>query len=103
MWVAGTGSYEAQLREMAEDTANVRFLGHKNETELRGLYQGAIAAIIPSIAYEMAPLVTLEAFMQQTPVIVRNLGGMPEPVQETGGAFIYNTDEECSRQWINYT
>jgi glycosyltransferase involved in cell wall biosynthesis len=94
LWVAGTGSYEMQLRQMAEGTSNIRFLGHKNETELRVLYDGAMAIIIPSITYEMAPLVTLEAFRQQTPVIVRNLGGMPEPVQETGGGFIYNTDEE---------
>ena len=94
LWVAGTGSYESQLRQMAEGTSNIRFLGHKNETELRGLYQGAMAAIIPSIAYEMAPLVTLEAFRQQTPVIVRNLGGTPEPIQESGGGFTYDTDEE---------
>ena len=36
----------------------------------------------------------LEAFRQQTPVIVRNLGGMPELIHESGGGFVYDTDHE---------
>jgi glycosyltransferase involved in cell wall biosynthesis len=39
-------------------------------------------------------VVILEALSERAPVIVRNLGGMPEIVQESGGGLIYNTDEE---------
>jgi glycosyltransferase involved in cell wall biosynthesis len=35
---------------------------------------------VPSLSFEVFALVILEAFMQQTPVIVRNIGGMPEIV-----------------------
>jgi glycosyltransferase involved in cell wall biosynthesis len=38
--------------------------------------------------------VIVEAFIQQTPAIVRNLGGMPEIIAESGGGFAYNSDEE---------
>jgi glycosyltransferase involved in cell wall biosynthesis len=31
--------------------------------------------------------------MQQTPVIVRNIGGMPEIIQESGG-FAYDADQQ---------
>jgi glycosyltransferase involved in cell wall biosynthesis len=38
--------------------------------------------------------VIIEAFRQQTPAIVRNLGGMPEVIAESGGGFVYDTEEE---------
>jgi glycosyltransferase involved in cell wall biosynthesis len=44
--------------------------------------------------YEIFPLVTIEAFRQKTPVIVRNLGGLPEIVTESGGGFVYDSDQE---------
>jgi glycosyltransferase involved in cell wall biosynthesis len=92
--VAGSGSYEARLRSMADGIPNIRFLGRQEAAELDELYRGAVAVIVPSIAYEAFPLVTLEAFRQQTPAIVRNLGGMPEAVQQSGAGFVYRTDEE---------
>jgi glycosyltransferase involved in cell wall biosynthesis len=36
----------------------------------------------------------MEALSLQTPVIVRNLGGMPEVVEESGAGFIYDTTDE---------
>jgi glycosyltransferase involved in cell wall biosynthesis len=49
---------------------------------------------MPSVCYEVFPLVVLEAFSQQTPVIVRNLGGMAEVVEESGGGLTWESDEE---------
>jgi glycosyltransferase involved in cell wall biosynthesis len=92
--VAGEGSYGTRLRKLAEGSSNIRFLGRLDATELDRLYRGAVAVIVPSIAYDASPLVTLEAFRQKTPAIVRNLGGMPEAVQQSGGGFVYRTDEE---------
>jgi glycosyltransferase involved in cell wall biosynthesis len=92
--VAGTGRYEPHLRQMARGNENVRFLSHVAREELSSLYRDAVAVILPSIAWEVSPLVVLEAFQQQTPVIARDLGGMPEYVEESGGGFIYGTDEE---------
>ncbi len=92
--IAGTGNYESVLRGLAHSTDNVRFLGHLSRQQLQQLYRGALAVIVPSICYEAAPLVTLEAFGQGAPVIVRNLGGMPEIVNESGGGVVYNTEKE---------
>jgi len=39
-------------------------------------------------------LVIFEAFSQKTPVIGRNLGGIPETIQEGEGGFVYDTEEE---------
>jgi glycosyltransferase involved in cell wall biosynthesis len=92
--VAGMGNYESTLRRMAEDSDNVRFLGHVSGQQLQSLYRRSVALIVPSICYDAAPLVAIEAFRERTPAVVRNLGGMPEIVQESGGGFIYDTEEQ---------
>jgi glycosyltransferase involved in cell wall biosynthesis len=92
--IAGTGTYEPRLRQLADGISNIQFLDYQEDRELQTLYRRAVALIVPSICYDASPLVTPEAFRQQTPVIVRNLGGMPQAIQESGGGFVYNTDEE---------
>ena len=82
--IAGSGADEHRLRRAARG-GNVHFLGHVPHTHLGRLYRQALALIVPSLCFEIFPLVILEAFQQKTPVIVRNLGGMPESVAESGG------------------
>ncbi len=92
--VAGTGRYEPQLRQLASGDANIRFLGHVSGARLQQLYRNAVAVIIPSITYEVGTLVMFEALSHGTPLIVRNLGGLPEHVTESGGGLVYDTDEQ---------
>jgi glycosyltransferase involved in cell wall biosynthesis len=94
LWVAGTGNYEPHLRRLAGGSASIRFLGYRSGEELNALYRNAVAAIVPSLYYENFPLVTIEAFRQRTPVIVRNLGGLPEIVTDSGGGFVFDSDQE---------
>ena len=97
LWIAGTGDYEPQLRALAEGMPRVRFLGFLAEDRLRLLYRDAIAAVIPSICYEVFPLVVLEAFREGTPIIARELGPFPEIVRASDGGLLYNTPEEFDR------
>ena len=92
--IAGTGSYEAFLRKSTNGMDNIRFLGHLSEQQLRILYRQAVALLVPSLCIEIFALVILEAFREKTPVIVRNLGGMPEIIRESGGGFVYDTEDE---------
>jgi glycosyltransferase involved in cell wall biosynthesis len=92
--IAGTGNYESQLRELAQGSPNIHFLGYQSGQQLQILYRQAVAVIVPSLCAEVFPLVILEAFREKTPVIARNLGGMPEMLQESGGGFTYDTEEE---------
>lgn len=39
-------------------------------------------------------MIILESFARKTPVIVRDLGALPEVVQESGGGLIFNSEEE---------
>ena len=94
LWIVGVGEYEPVLRRMAQESPNIKFLGYQSGEQLRIFYQQAVATIVPSLWYEVFGLVILEAFANGTPVIVRNRGGMPKIIKESGGGFIFDTEEE---------
>jgi glycosyltransferase involved in cell wall biosynthesis len=94
LWIAGAGTEEKRLRQLAAGGDNIRFLGRVDTSHLAALYRDAVAVIVPSLCYEVFSLVPIEAMQQGTPVIVRNLGAMPEVVQESGAGLVYNTEEE---------
>jgi glycosyltransferase involved in cell wall biosynthesis len=78
---------------MGQGLNHVHFLGRVDHDQLQELYRGTIAVIVPSLCYETFGLVALEAFTVGTPVIVHNLGALPEIVQ-TGGGLVYQNDRE---------
>lgn len=89
--IAGAGNYESELRGLAAGMSNVVFLGALQQAQLRALYRHAIAVIVPSICYEVFGIIILEAYMQRTPVIVNDLGGLKEVVEESEGGFAYRS------------
>jgi glycosyltransferase involved in cell wall biosynthesis len=100
LWIAGTGNYEDELRALSQGSSNIRFLGFQSGRELQELYRRAIAVIVPSLNYEVAPpLVVMEGFRQQTPALVMNLGSMPGIIEDSGGAgFVYNNLDDLERR-----
>ena len=92
--IAGDGIYEAELRRLAEGLPHVHFLGRQHPAELRRLYRGAIALLVPGLVYETFGFITLEALGQSTPVIARNLGAVAEVVRDTGGGLTFTTEDE---------
>ncbi len=96
--VAGTGSYAAELRARAAANPRIRFLGPLPQRELGALYYHALACIVPSVTYETFGMITIEAFARKTPAIVRDLGALPEVIEDSGGGFVYRTDDEL----LNY-
>lgn len=92
--VAGTGNYEVELRAMAASNPRIRFLGPMSQRQLGALYHHALACILPSITYETFGMISIEAFARKTPVIVRDLGALPEAVEDSGGGFVYRNEEE---------
>lgn len=92
--VAGTGDFETELRRQAAGAENIVFLGSLQQAELRPLYRNAIAAIVPSICYEVFGIIILEAFREGTPVIVRHRAGLREVVEESGGGLTFDSQNE---------
>jgi glycosyltransferase involved in cell wall biosynthesis len=92
--VAGTGAERDALQAQARGNARISFKGPLPQRDLDRYYRHAVAVIVPSLTYETFGIIIIEAFARRTPVIVRDLGALPEVVQESGGGFIYQTDEE---------
>ncbi len=94
LWIAGTGNDEPRLRQLADGRVGVRFLGQQTPDQLRGLYRRARAVVLPSVCYEVLPMVVLEAFREGTPIIARHLGPFPEIVAQSQGGLLFKTPEE---------
>jgi glycosyltransferase involved in cell wall biosynthesis len=92
--IAGTGNYEPQLRTMAAENPRIKFLGPLAQRELGALYYHALACIVPSVTYETFGMTSVEAFARKTPAIVRDLGALPEVIEDSGGGLVYRTDDE---------
>ncbi len=92
--IAGAGSYEPQLRLLAGNSGNIKFLGWVPQSRLAPLYSGATALLVPSICYEVFGLTVVEAFAHGTPAIVSALGSLQELVNESEAGFVYRNAAE---------
>jgi len=92
--IAGEGTYGETLARLAGDAPNIKFLGLIHFDRLQHLYRNAIALIVPSICYEVFGIIIIESFSMKTPVIVNNLGPMPEIIEESGGGFVYSNEQD---------
>jgi glycosyltransferase involved in cell wall biosynthesis len=95
--IAGAGEYEQTLKGLAAGSDNIVFLGKLNQERLTEFYRSALAVIVPSICYETFGIIIIEAFAMKTPVIVNNLGALPEVVEDSGGGIVYNNDVELKK------
>jgi glycosyltransferase involved in cell wall biosynthesis len=51
--IAGAGSYEPRLRQLAERSGNIGFLGYLSQEQPQALYRQAVALIVPSVFFEV--------------------------------------------------
>jgi glycosyltransferase involved in cell wall biosynthesis len=90
--IAGDGSESAALRDAAAGCDRIRFLGSVPRARLTCLFAHALAVLVPSLGYEVFPLVVLEALAQGTPVVARDLGSLAEIVRGSGGGLLFGDD-----------
>lgn len=84
--VAGTGPLEGELRIQAAGDENVRFLGFLTPAQVLTAMREAHVIAVPSIWYENAPLVVLEALAAGRVVAASDIGGIPEYLVDVPGA-----------------
>lgn len=78
-------SYAQQLDALVSELSledRVSFLGFARGDKLKQTIQGAIAIVLPAVWYENMPNAILEAYAYGKPVIVSNIGSLPEMVEE---------------------
>ena len=84
--IVGTGPEAARLRALAP--AEVEFLGHVADTELRALYRGCRAVLMPGV--EDAGIVPLEALACGRPAVVFGEGGGAESVEHGRTGLLFH-------------
>jgi glycosyltransferase involved in cell wall biosynthesis len=87
--IAGDGDYAEELKQLAAGSERIHFLGRLTPAELRAVYARAVALLVPSITFETFGQVIIEAYAARTPVIVHDLGPLPEIIAQSGGGLVY--------------
>lgn len=91
--VAGTGSLEGEARALASELRNVTVLGRVDHGRVGAILSSAAALVVPSVGYEVGPVVAIEAFAHGTAVVGRRLGGLAEHLA-VAGALTFERDDE---------
>jgi glycosyltransferase involved in cell wall biosynthesis len=92
--VIGDGPEATGLRALAAtlNLTNTRFLGWRPREELERLMAAARYVAIPSVWHENAPIVALEALAAARPLLVSEMGGLPELVANGSGVLFRSGD-----------
>jgi glycosyltransferase involved in cell wall biosynthesis len=93
--IVGDGSYRKNLESLACSATNVKFVGLVHPAEVETYYRQAIAVLVPSLCYEVFPLIPAESMINGTPVISRRIGALTEVIDESGGGFTFTSQDEC--------
>ncbi len=92
--------YVKKLKESAEGSA-VEFMGPFDNRDIPEVLADIDVLVVPSVWFENSPLTIHEAYLSHTPVIVSNLGGMAELVEDGLSGFVFETgNSEALREKI---
>jgi glycosyltransferase involved in cell wall biosynthesis len=91
--LCGDGPLRKALEEEASRTrVRIHFTGHLARPALDKVVSRATAAVLPSESPENAPYTVVEAMAMGIPVVVSNMGGLPELAGMGGGVVFPATD-----------
>ncbi len=83
---SGNGSYrDSILKEIKENnlSANIEFIGHKDNKEILGLMKEVNLVVVPEQWYsEFGPVILIEAKLSAKPVVASRIGSIPEYVRD---------------------
>lgn len=98
--ILGTGPIEEELHEYVKSNniSNVEFKGFQQGETLTNYIRNARCVVLPSEWYENGPYSAMEAMALGKPLIVSDLGGLPELVEDTKNGYIYKKSEELKEK-----
>ncbi|MCJ7443251.1 MAG: glycosyltransferase family 4 protein [Methanotrichaceae archaeon] len=88
--IVGGGDYKNDLERLATNDERIKFYGVMPNSELPFLYGMSDVTVVPSIGFEIAPVVITESFRAGTPVIASRIGGIPEMVEEGHNGLLFS-------------
>ena len=96
--IVGTGPLLAEIAEIIKmnNLSNIQLLGYKSGEELKELIRNSSYILVPSEWYENNPMTVIECYSYGKPVIVSEIGGLPEIVVngKTGYTFVMGDEND---------
>lgn len=84
--IAGEGSLSEELLKQCHNV-NIDYLGSLSRAEVKKFLQSIDCLVVPSLCYENAPTVIVEAFSYGVSVIASDLGGIREMISNSEYRF----------------
>lgn len=85
--------YLNTLLSISRKDKRIRFNGYIDENERDEVLRNSDALVIPSIWYETGPLILLEAFNADLPVIGSGIGGIAEKIEDKKTGLLFNVSD----------
>lgn len=98
--ILGTGPQEAELKEQAKGWENIEFKGFQTGDALTAYVRNSRCVVLPSEWYENGPYSAMEAMAMGKPLIVSNMGGLPELVEDGVNGYIYEKTADALAECI---
>ena len=93
LYIVGTGPYEDYLKNLVSELNcqnQIKFFGYKTGEELKNIIFNSKVVVLPSKWYENGPFSAIEAMAMGKPLIVSNLGGLPELIADEENGYVYS-------------
>jgi glycosyltransferase involved in cell wall biosynthesis len=87
--VVGDGPLREDMARAARDVPNLVLVGSCPPDDVHARMRSAQAVVIPSLCYEMFPVVAAEAFGAGTPVVASAHGGLTSIVEDGGTGRLF--------------
>jgi glycosyltransferase involved in cell wall biosynthesis len=87
--ILGKGRDLEYMKKLSDGDDRIKFHGFISNMDIAKFYQEANFVVVPSIWYEVFGIINIEAFSYGTPVIVSNIGGLPELVEEGNNGHMF--------------
>ena len=81
--------YASRLQQIVNQDTRLSLAGVYERSEVSRVLRGMDVVVVPSVWYENSPNVILEAFAHRTPVLVSDLGGMAELVEDGVNGLLF--------------
>lgn len=94
--VAGEGTQEGWILEMAKKDKRITYVGFLAMDQLNRLFQISDALVVPSCCYENSPTVIYEALQAGLPVVAANIGGVAELIQPGTNGYLFTPQDQDS-------
>jgi len=94
--IAGKGDYAEKFIELAQQDKRIKYLGYISGEQKEEVFASSDWLIIPSIWYENAPVVIVEAAAYGLGVIGSDIGAIPEFVEHEKTGFLFTAGDQKS-------